>query len=212
MDLFSEDEENIIEEDFDEKIKLMMLGDSNVGKSSILSKYCNGEFLSRHITTVGLDFQIKDLDINNKKIKVQIWDTAGQERYHVITKNFFKGSDGFIIIYDITSRESFDNINNWIEQINTFVDNNVKCIIFGNKNDLNEQRKVEINEGKELAQKYNYNFFETSAKDGNNVEKGFRTIILDILGDIKSIRITRRNSLFLKSQSQKSENIKNNCC
>ena len=85
----------------------MVLGDSNVGKSSIINKYCKNEFLSKHITTVGLDFQIKDLNINNKKIKVQIWDTAGQERYYVISKNFFKGSDGFIIIYDIINRESF---------------------------------------------------------------------------------------------------------
>ena len=212
MDALSEDDDNIIEEDFDQKIKLMVLGDSDVGKSSIINKYCKNEFLSRHITTVGLDFQIKDIIFNNKKLKVQIWDTAGQERYHVISKNFFKGSDGFIIIYDITNRASFNNINNWVEQINSFCDNNAKCIIFGNKNDLNGQRKVEINEGKELAQKYKYNFIETSAKEGNNLEEGFKKIILNILSDIKSVRTTRRDSLYLKSQSKNTENTKNKCC
>ena len=119
---------------------------------------------------------------------------------------------GFIIIYDITNRESFNNINNWVEQINLYCDNNVKCIIFGNKNDLNEQRKVEINEGKELAQKYKYNFIETSAKEGNNLEEGFKKIILNILSDIKSVRTTRRDSLYLKSQSKNTENTKNKCC
>ena len=183
-----EEEEYSIEEDFDEKIKIMLLGDSSVGKSSILRKYCKNEFLGKYITTIGIDFQIKNLTIDNKKIKVQIWDTAGEERYKVVTKSYFNSSNGFIIIYDITNRESFCNVNNWIEQISTLVGNNVKCILFGNKNDWKHKRNVEAKEGIELAKKFNYKFYETSAKDGNNIEEGFTSLIIDILGDIKSIK------------------------
>ena len=213
----SDDEENAIEQDFDEKIKLMILGDSSVGKSSILRKYCKNEFLDKYITTIGIDFQIKNLTINNKKIKLQVWDTAGQERYRVVTKNYFNTSDGFIIIYDITNRETFTNINNWIEQITTIVGNNVKCVIFGNKNDLNNKRKVETDEGKELAEKFNFKFFETSAKEGNNIEEGFKSITMDILDDISSVKERRNNTSILKTKSGKKlnnnkEDNKKSCC
>jgi Ras-related protein Rab-1A len=213
----SDDEENAIEQDFDEKIKLMILGDSSVGKSSILRKYCKNEFLDKYITTIGIDFQIKNLTINNKKIKLQVWDTAGQERYRVVTKNYFNTSDGFIIIYDITNRETFTNINNWIEQITTIVGNNVKCVIFGNKNDLNNKRKVETDEGKELAEKFNFKFFETSAKEGNNIEEGFKSITMDILDDISSVKERRNNTSILKTKRGKKlnnnkEDNKKSCC
>ena len=213
----SDDEENAIEQDFDEKIKLMILGDSSVGKSSILRKYCKNEFLDKYITTIGIDFQIKNLTINNKKIKLQVWDTAGQERYRVVTKNYFNTSDGFIIIYDITNRETFTNINNWIEQITTIVGNNVKCVIFGNKNDLNNKRKVETDEGKELAEKFNFKFFETSAKEGNNIEEGFKSLTMDILDDISSVKERRNNTSILKTKRGKKlnnnkEDNKKSCC
>ena len=180
-----EEEEGTIEQDYDEKIKLMVLGDSSVGKSSILTKYCKNQFFTKYITTIGIDFQTKYLNINNKKIKVQIWDTAGQERYRVVTKNYFNTSNGFIIIYDITDRRSFNNINNWMEQIESFIGKEVKCILFGNKNDLENKRDVQIEEGKELAKKYNCPFFETSAKEGNNIEEGFKEIIMEIIKVIK---------------------------
>jgi Ras-related protein Rab-1A len=207
---------SIEEEDYDEKLKLMILGDSSVGKSSILRKYCKNEFLDKYIATIGIDFQIKNVNINNKKIKVQIWDTAGQERFHVLTKSYYNSSDGFIIIYDITNKESFDNISNWIEQITSIVGKNVKCIIFGNKKDLKEKRKVEFDEGKELAEKYNCNFFETSAKEGDNIEEGFLNITTDILSDIKSVKERRNNSSILKTQKKKQiknkHNDKKGCC
>jgi Ras-related protein Rab-1A len=110
----SMDESSSIEEDFDEKIKIMLIGDSNVGKTSLLKKYIDNEYSKNYITTVGMDFQMKCLNINNKKIKLQIWDTAGEERYRIVAKNYFNSSDGFIIVYDITKRLSFDNVNNWI--------------------------------------------------------------------------------------------------
>ena len=204
-----EEEEGSIEQDYDEKIKLMVLGDSNVGKSSILTKYCKNQFFTKYITTIGIDFQTKYLNINNKKIKVQIWDTAGQERYRVVTKNYFNTSNGFIIIYDITDRGSFNNINNWMEQIESFIGKEVKCILFGNKNDLENKRDVQIEEGKELAKKYNCPFFETSAKEGNNIEEGFKEIIMEIIKGNKNSKANRNNSIILKSKKTKQ---KSNCC
>ena len=212
MEPSEEDEENQIEEDYDEKLKLMILGDSNVGKSSILRKYCKNEFNGSYVATIGIDFQIKYLNIDGKKIKLQIWDTAGQERYRVVTKNYFNTSDGFLIIYDITNRESFLNINNWIEQINTLVGGNIKCIIFGNKNDLKEMRKVSIKEGEEMAKKYKCNFFETSAKEGNNLEEGFYDITKNVLGDIKTINDKRKNTSILKAHMLSKQKKKKGCC
>ena len=205
----TEEDESSIEEYFDEKIKLMVLGDSNVGKSSILTKYCKNKFLSKYVTTIGIDFQIKYLNINKKKIKVQIWDTAGQERYRVVTKNYFNSSNGFVIIYDITNRVSFNNINNWMEQIESLVGKDVKCILFGNKNDLVSERNVKKEEGKELAKKYNCSFFETSAKEGNNVEAGFKSIIMDIIRDIQNSKFKRNDSKVLNPKRIKE---KKNCC
>ena len=212
MNQTEDDEEISIEEDYDEKIKLMILGDSTVGKTALLRKYCKNEFLGKYITTIGIDFQIKYINLNNKKIRLQIWDTAGQERYRIITKNYFKASDGFIIVYDITNRETFNNINNWIEQITTIVGENVKCILFGNKNDLINQRQIQKEEGKELSQKYKWNFFETSAKSGDNVEEGFKSIIIDVMSDIKTVQLKRRNSSVLKKPKNKKPIKKESCC
>jgi small GTP-binding protein len=208
------EEENSIEEDFDEKIKLMILGDTNVGKSSILRKYCKNEFFPKYVATIGIDFHLKYVTINNKKIRLQVWDTAGQERYKVVTKNYFNTSDGFIVIYDITNRESFINVNNWIEQINSLVGEDVKCIIFGNKIDLEDKREVEMSEGKELAEKYKCKFFETSAKEGNNVEEGFHSLTLDILGDLKAVQTRRHESSILKKphKNNNKNNKKKGCC
>ena len=208
------EEENSIEEYFDEKINVMILGDSNVGKSSIITKYCKNEFLPKYIATIGLDFQMKYLNIDKKKVRLQIWDTAGQERYKVVSKNLFNTSDGFIVIYDITDRESFNSVNNWIEQIISYVGKDVKCVIFGNKNDLDNKRKVEINEGNELANKFKFKFFETSAKEGNNLEEGFNSLTFEIMGNIKSVKERRHNSNTSMLKPQNRSKLKNDkkCC
>ena len=210
----SEDEESSIQEDSDQKLKLMIIGDSYVGKSSLLNKYCKNEFNSKYKTTIGVDCQIKHLNINNKEIKLEIWDTAGMERYRILTKNYYNGSDGFIILYDITNRESFNNVNNWVQQIKDLAGDDLKCILFGNKSDLNKERVININEGKELATKFDFPFYEISAKEGTNIEKGFNNIIMNILGDIETVKNRRRkNSSTLKKPKKNEENKeKKSCC
>ena len=200
-----------IEEDYDEKIKLMVIGDKNVGKTSLIKRFCQNEFDNAFITTIGIDFQIKNINMNNKKIKIQIWDTAGQERYRVMAKSYYNSSDGFIIVYDITKRESFNQINNWIDQIVNSAPNYSKSIIFGNKNDLKDMRQVQINEGKELAKQNNFKFYETSAKDSNNINEGFESIIKDILRDIQSIKSERENTVAIKDKKHKNKG-KQPCC
>lgn len=214
MDPSLDESSSIEEEDYDEKIKLMIIGDSSVGKTSLLKKYCKNEFSNSYIITVGIDFQVKILDINNKKIKIQIWDTAGEERYRVVAKNYFNTSDGFIIMYDITNRDSFDNISNWVEQIRDSTPNYKKSVIFGNKSDLNKLRNVQINEGKELAANNNFKFFETSAKDGINLKEGIESLVKDVLKDIDSIKIKRRNTTSLREKKKNNvkKKVKEPCC
>ena len=207
----SMEEDSSIEEDCNEKIKIMLIGDSSVGKTSLLKKYCQNEFSESYISTIGIDFQIKFLDINNKKIKLQIWDTAGQERYRVLAKNYFNSSDGFIIVYDITNRLSFDNVNNWVEQIKQLAPSHIKNVIFGNKTDLSSERVIKTNEWKELADKFKFKFFETSAKTGHNLNEGYEYLVKEILGDIDSVKTSRKEANKLKNKNQKNKK-KESCC
>ena len=206
-----EEEYSSIEEDYDEKIRLMGIGDANVGKTSLIKRYCQNDFNNAYLTTIGIDFQTKNINMNNKNIKIQIWDTAGQERYRIMAKNYYNSSDGFIIVYDITKRESFNNINTWIEQISNSAQNYSKSVIFANKCDLKDIRKVKIDEGKELAKQYNFKFYETSAKDSINIKEGFESIIKNILGDIQSIKSVRKNTVSLRDQKHKNKE-KEKCC
>jgi len=176
-------ESNLEEESYDEKVRLMLIGNSTVGKTSIIKRFCKNKFTNSFISSIGIDFETKYVKIDNKTINLQIWDTAGQERYKVISRNYFNQSDGFIIVYDITNRKTFDDVVNWIEQIQELAGEYTKNIIVGNKLDLEKMRKVEKEEGKELAEKYNYIFFETSAQSGKNIDKAFDSLTRSILAD-----------------------------
>ena len=170
-------------EKYDEKIKVMLLGDSNVGKTSIIKRFCKNEFTTSFIATIGLDFETKYIKINKRIINMQIWDTAGQERYKVLAKNYYNQSDGFIIVYDITDIKTFNSVANWIEQIKEIANDNVKSILIGNKSDLENSRVISTEEGKELAKKYNIDFYETSAQKGNNIDIVFDSLAKKILQD-----------------------------
>ena len=158
--------------------KVLLLGDSTVGKTCFLLKYTDKVFKEVHMTTVGLDYRLKSMTLKNgKNVKLQIWDTAGQDRFRSITKNYYKGAQGIIVIYDITNFASFDNVKNWISQIREEVTSNVVIYIAGNKTDLEEQRKIQTEEGKNLAEEYGFHFVETSAKNGTNINEAFEDLV-----------------------------------
>ena len=154
------------------KLKILILGDSAVGKTTLLLKYVDGYFPTIYVATIGVEYKIKKINLNGININLQIWDTAGQERFKGITKNFLKGADGIIYTYDITNKTSFDNLKNWIltaeESISDF-----KTIIIGNKTDLEEKRKVSTEVAQKYCQKQNIKGFEVSAKNGSNVNESF---------------------------------------
>jgi small GTP-binding protein len=201
---------------FDEKIKLMVLGDAFVGKTSIIQKYCKDIFLKDYKNTVGFDFQNKIIKVKKKKINLQIWDTAGQERYRALGNSYIKLSQGFLVIYDISNRESFININNWMETIKQ--NRNVKFILIGNKKDLSDKREVSIKEGKDLSEKFGCSFFETSALDGENIDKIFHKFTEELLEGDYLISISNNNNdnnnktPEIKQLSLKEQTTKKKCC
>ena len=213
MEEFDEVAENSIEEnDYYIKLKIMLLGDSTVGKTSILRRYCKNEFSNKYATTIGIDFQFKNMIKFDKRIRLQIWDTAGQERYKVVAKNYFNSSDGFVILYDITNKESFQNVTSWISQINDIASKAVKFILFGNKNDLEEARIVKKNEGENMAKKYSMLFYETSAKTGENINEGFDFLVNEILKEDGRLSKLSKKSDAVDLTSSKKGNNKRGCC
>lgn len=167
---------------FDMQIKLLMIGDSGVGKTCLLLRYANDSFSPTFITTIGIDFKIKTIELGGKVIKLQIWDTAGQERFRTITTSYFRGAQGILLVYDVTDRGSFENIKNWVGQIQQHADFNVNKILIGNKCDVEPADiAVKSEEGKKLADDYGIQFFETSAKHNLKVTDAFQAIAQDVM-------------------------------
>jgi Ras-related protein Rab-8A len=158
---------------FDFQIKLLMIGDSGVGKTCLLLRYANDSYSPTFITTIGIDFKIKNIQLGGKRVKLQIWDTAGQERFRTITTSYFKGAQGILLVYDVTDRKTFQAIGNWISQIKNHADVNVNRVLIGNKCDMVEERAVSTAEGQALATQFEMEFYETSAKQDIAVEKAF---------------------------------------
>ncbi len=165
---------------YDQKIKIMILGETLVGKTALITRYTKNSFAGTYLTTVGIDFQYKSLNINDKKIKVEIWDTAGQERFRNIAKNYFHSSDGFLLLYDITCRDSFEKISFWHEQIKINSPQNTKWMLIGNKCDLEEKREVTKEQGENKARFLEVAFMETSALSGENLDKAFEMMMNEI--------------------------------
>jgi len=159
--------------EYDYLFKVLLIGDSGVGKSSLLLKFTDRVFTDHYISTIGVDFKIQTLQMDDKIIKLQLWDTAGQERFRTITTSYYRGAHGIIIVFDITDKESFANIKTWMTEIDRFASDNVCKILIGNKSDLEKQRQVSKEDAKELANKYKIDYIEASAKDSTNVQQLF---------------------------------------
>ena len=158
---------------YDYLLKYIIIGDAAVGKSNLLLRFAQNDFKTEYQLTIGVEFGAKNLDINNKKFRLQIWDTAGQENYRSITRAYYKNSVCAILVYDISNRETFEHISNWIEDCTAQSPKTVFMILVGNKSDLSNNRQVTFDEGKEMAKNNNMMIFETSAKTGENVDKIF---------------------------------------
>ncbi|KAH9325426.1 hypothetical protein KI387_005604, partial [Taxus chinensis] len=167
--------------DYDHLIKLLLIGDSGVGKSCLLLRFSDDSFTTSFITTIGIDFKIRTVELDGKRIKLQIWDTAGQERFRTITTAYYRGAMGIILVYDVTDESSFNNIRNWIRNIEQHASESVNKILVGNKADMDEsKRAVPTARGQALANEFGMKFFETSAKTNFNVEEVFFNIGRDI--------------------------------
>ena len=187
--------------------KILLLGDTQVGKSSFLMRYIDNTFQESYLSTVGLDFKVKNVQLDDgNTYRVQIWDTAGQDRFHAITRNYFKNAHGIILIYDVTLIESFQNVKNWIKQIKEEVTDKVSIILVGNKIDMENQRVVSKEEGEKMAASYGLKFFECSAKTGENVEEIFKDIVTKTVENFS--KVDEKEATKLKNKKGQ----KKGCC
>jgi Ras-related protein Rab-1A len=159
--------------------KVLLIGDSGVGKSCLLLRFADNSFNSSFISTIGVDFKVKTMEVNGSKVKMQIWDTAGQERFRTITSSYYRGAHAIMIVYDITDQESFNNVRNWLQEIDKFASDNVNKILVGNKSDL-PNRQVDTAQARDFAASLGIPFIETSAKTSANVEQAFLKMASDV--------------------------------
>ena len=191
---------------YDFLFKIVLIGDSSVGKTNIFTKYLNDEFDPDSKATVGVEFGTKNFKIDNKIIKVQIWDTAGQERYRSITNAYYKGAKGCLLIYDITNKLSFDNLDKWLSELKNNAEESLSVILVGNKSDLELDRAVTIEEGTKMAEFHKMAFLETSALNGNNIEKAFNELISEVFKSHFSL-VDNKSNINLKHKAINLENI-----
>ena len=168
-------------QEYDYLFKLLLIGNSSVGKSSLLVRFVDDVWEENFVPTIGVDFKLKTLEIDGKKVKLQIWDTAGQERFKNITASYYRGGNGVLVVYDITDRDSFTNLTSWLIEIEKNANKNVFKLLIGNKNDLESERKVTTEEGKEFADSNGMKFIETSAKTADKVYEAFELLTKEII-------------------------------
>ena len=200
------------EEEYDFIFKILLLGNSDVGKSSIILRYVDNSWSDTFVPTIGVDFKVKSLDVDNKSIKMQIWDTAGQERFRNVISSYFKGSHGILLIYDITNDDSFKNLDNWLSQIEEYANKNVLKILIGNKKDLEEERQVPTDKGQAFANSYGMQFIETSAKEDTNINEAFEILAKAMIKCNTENKIGQEKTETKKLNSGKDLKTKKKCC
>ncbi|KAB1251748.1 Ras-related protein Rab-1B [Camelus dromedarius] len=166
--------------EYDYLFKLLLIGDSGVGKSCLLLRFADDTYTESYISTIGVDFKIRTIELDGKTIKLQIWDTAGQERFRTITSSYYRGAHGIIVVYDVTDQESYANVKQWLQEIDRYASENVNKLLVGNKSDLTTKKVVDNTTAKEFADSLGIPFLETSAKNATNVEQAFMTMAAEI--------------------------------
>jgi Ras-related protein Rab-1A len=167
--------------DYDYLFKLVLIGDSGVGKSCLLLRFADDAFTESYISTIGVDFRFRTVKIDQKTVKLQIWDTAGQERFRTITSAYYRGADGIIMVYDVTSQDSFDHVNDWLKEVNRYASEGTCKLLVGNKSDRSTDKVVTAEQAKEFADDLGIAFLETSAKSAQNVEEAFLTMAGELI-------------------------------
>ena len=195
----------------DFQLKILLLGDSFVGKTSLILKYIDGYFSENHISTIGIDFKEKKINYKNMEIILQIWDTSGQERFRSLAKSFYNKADGILFVFDVSNKESFENLKYWLNDTN--IEKDAKKIIVGNKIDLQEQRVISKEKMEKLGEaNNNIKSFETSARTGENVTQIFEELAELILANKSEEEINKLCPKKKQKLDNKKENKKKNCC
>jgi Ras-related protein Rab-2A len=176
-------------------LKLIIIGDSGVGKSNILSRFTDNRFMKNYDTTIGVEFGIKLMALDGLKYKLHIWDTAGQETFKSITRSYYRGTVGCLLVYDITRRESFESVKTWLVDLRNYCHLNIVITLIGNKIDMNDERQVTLDEGQEFATKNGLLFFETSAKIDHNINDVFVNVVTEITKKLKTFGLNQTNKL-----------------
>lgn len=192
--------------------KLLLIGDSGVGKSCLLLRFADDTYTESYISTIGVDFKIRTIELDGKTIKLQIWDTAGQERFRTITSSYYRGAHGIIVVYDVTDNESFNNVKQWLHEIDRYACESVNKLLVGNKSDLTTKRVVSTDQGKEFADSLGIEFLETSAKTSTNVEQAFLTMASQIKDRMKTQPASATNKGPVKLGGSKPVSEKSSCC
>ncbi|KAK4438381.1 Ras-related protein RABA2a [Sesamum alatum] len=168
------------DEDYDYLFKVVLIGDSGVGKSNLLSRFTRNEFCLESKSTIGVEFATRTLQVEGRTVKAQIWDTAGQERYRAITSAYYRGALGALLVYDVTKPTTFENVSRWLKELRDHADSNIVIMLIGNKTDLKHLRAVATEDAQGFAEREGLSFIETSALEATNVEKAFQTILSEI--------------------------------
>ena len=196
--------------EYDHVFKILMVGDSGVGKSCMLLPFVDQEYNETYISTIGVDFRIKTVEMEGKKVKLMIWDTAGQERFRTITSSYYRGAQGVMIVYDVTSDRSFSNVKQWLSEIHRFAGENIEKVLVGNKSDQTSRKEVDYDTGKRFAEDLGIMFTETSAKNGNNIKQLFLSLASQILKNKQNTLNDKKPQIldsFIVSKKQKATGL-----
>ncbi|POY72746.1 putative Small monomeric GTPase [Rhodotorula taiwanensis] len=169
-----------MQSEYDLLFKLLLIGDSGVGKSCLLLRFADDTYTESYISTIGVDFKIRTIELEGKTVKLQIWDTAGQERFRTITSSYYRGAHGIIVVYDVTDQDTFSNVKQWLQEIDRYACDGVNKLLVGNKSDLTTKKVVDYAAAKEFADQIGVSLLETSAKNATNVEQAFLTMAKQI--------------------------------
>jgi len=206
------------DDEYDYLFKVVLIGDSGVGKSNLLSRFTRNEFNLESKSTIGVEFATRSIQCDGKTIKAQIWDTAGQERYRAITSAYYRGAVGALLVYDISKSVSYDNVERWLNELRDHADSNIVIMLVGNKSDLRHLRAVQTDQAAAFAEKHGLSFIETSALDSTNVELAFQRILTEIYHIVAVNRLDKKDPHDVKDNDTvpihpvEHEEKKSGCC